>query len=308
MREPEEIPPPRLVGALDEIDRWRIEAEINTDSAVQALAREEEDLRRMVMEAQRQLNAIVALREEQEEYRKSLDRVRLMHERDAVAQSLQEEMASMVERAQALAARVAEREGRVRDRLRMPEVNQAIREHARFEESRPELSRLPADYRAIIEEQHRSALRRLDPILREVGAGLPSMGFPLMGVAILMAREPQEGVPQALVVILPVPYALYEEGHLWPDDACSLLAARFLAGLTRLLRAVGAIEAPVQYLSIQGCLTIQVWLGDHPIRGDLQELIQLELERISVEADELKAIGVEIFGLWLPPEILEGEG
>jgi hypothetical protein len=77
-----------------------------------------------------------------------------------------------------------------------------------------------------------------------------------------------------------------------------------VAAVTVLVAELGAPEAPLRYADLQGSLALQVWLGDHLIEGDLRERA---LERIGGAAEvgvELEAAGVEVYALWLAPELL----
>lgn len=67
--------------------------------------------------------------------------------------------------------------------------------------------------------------RGVGPLEREVPAG----------IGVLVSAEPASGPTRALLVVLPVPYAVYEEGAHRGEDLATALAFRSVAAVHELL-------------------------------------------------------------------------
>lgn len=296
-----------LVCVLDEVTRERSRLEVDLDGALTEIEREEASSRRAIEEGQRRLAALRELRREHEARLAGL--ATEMHQREwaAVRDGLGEDRDRLVARASLVHEAIVARESALNAELRQPELATALVEYQKYREAEPGLAAMPADYRAALTEQHRRVLRRLDPYISAANAGPPPLGVPPVGVGVIATVDPFEGRAQALVVVLPVPYEVYAEWSRRPEDLCSHLSYRMVAVVFRLLAVLGAPDAPVRYVSVHGCLAIQVWLGDHEVEGDLRERSLELIAMISEEAPELWAAGVELYTLWLRPDLLGEE-
>jgi hypothetical protein len=123
---------------------------------------------------------------------------------------------------------------------------------------------------------------------------------------VLVSSDPPFGRPEALVLVAPVPWAVYTEGSARAEDLCTRLAYRLVGALHGLLAEVGAQRAPVRFLDVEGCLAVQAWLGDHPVAGDLREQALAAIAAAVDGADELTAAAVDVYAAWLAPELVAG--
>jgi hypothetical protein len=191
--------------------------------------------------------------------------------------------------------------------LEEPELAGAVEEYLKFREAETSLAAMPPDYRDAIVSQHRRVLRRLEPYINAANAGPPPLDVPPVGIGVVASADPAEGVPEALVVVLPVPFAVYGEWNKREEDLASQIAFRLVAAVIQLLSSLGAADAPLRYVEVHGCLAIQVWLGDHEVEGDVRERALEAISGAAEEAPELWAAGVELYAVWLKSELLTEE-
>lgn len=296
---------PAILGVLDEISQWRAQADDERQRALQEVEREEETQRRAIEEAQRRLGALAALRIELDEKQIQVGAECHRREHRALRQGLAADQALLTERAARVLAATEARVAEIERRLAEPDLAAEVAEYETFDAEA--VAALPPGYRKAILAHHEEVRRRVDPLLAQLNAGPPAVEAEPAGICVLFATDPPEGPPEALVAVLPVPFAVYRDWAERPEDLCATLAYRVMAAVSRVLNAVDAATAPVQCLEVHGCLAIQVWLGDVEIRGELRERTLEEIEALREEAAELVAAKVELYGLWVRPGLLVEE-
>jgi hypothetical protein len=124
------------------------------------------------------------------------------------------------------------------------------------------------------------------------------------GVGVLVSAQPPAGPTQALLVVLPAPYSVYEEGTHRPEDLATWLSYRAVSAVHELLVSVGAVDATVRFASLHESLAIQVWLGEAPGGGDLREPVMEHLGTAFEAAPELHSAGLEVYAVWIAPDLL----
>lgn len=295
-----------LVTALERIGRARARVENEIDLALAEVAREESTNRRAIEEGHRRLVALRALRREQEARKAGLVGDLAAEEAEAVRAGLEADTERFLERARLVAEAVAARDARIEEDLKAPELAAALAEYQNYQDVAPTLGTMPPSIRKSVMEKHERVMRRLDPLIRAANSGPPPVAAPAMGIGVVAAADPPEGSPEALVVVFPVPYAVYSDWRERPEDLASQLCYRLLAALFGLLTDIGAADAPVQYDAVRGNLAVQVWLGDHTVTADLREATFEHFSQVYEEAIELWAAGVEVYTVWVRPELLLG--
>lgn len=307
-RRAEERPSPSaLVAGIDGVtrERGRLEAEIET--ALEDIAKEEALARRLLADCQRRIIALRELRLEQEERLDGLAGEMTSREWQVVHEGLRGDLGRFMERAAQVEALALAREEALETELAQPELAAAVEEHLRFRETEQALAAMPAPYREQVLTQHRRVLRRLEPYITAANAPAPTFEGPPLAVGVVAAADPADGQPEALVVVLPVPFAVYADWVGRREDLATALAYRMVASLFRMLATVGAADAPMRPAEVHGCLALQVWLGDHSVEGDLRERALEAIATAAVEGGELAAAGVELYALWLRPDLLTEE-
>lgn len=296
-----------LVETLASIGRRRARLEGEVEAAIQEVLREESVNRRAIEEGHRRLVALRALRREQEQRREAITAEVDEAELAALREGLGRDRERFLERVHLVQEAVAARDEQLEAELADPDLAASVAEYENYLQAEPTLATMPAAIRRSLQEKHERLSRKLAPTIRAANAAPPPLAAAPLGVGIVAAADPAEGPPEALVVVLPVPYAVFSDWKERPEDLATLLTYRVLAAVFRLLGVVGAADAPVQYDEVHGNLAIQVWLGDHAVEGDLRERTLDAIAGAYEEAAELWAAGVEIYTVWVRPELLTAE-
>ena len=287
---------------MNGIADWRARTATELDGALAAIAEEERALRRRIEDANRQAAALGSVRREQEERLVELDEETLRRKRTGVRQALKLDRALMEERADALLRWRQGHDDALGAGLDAPDTAAAMNEYL---DAQDRTAGVHGSLVASPEELLTPPARlRLDPYLRAAATPAPPLAAPSAGVGVVVSVDPPEGRPEALLIVLPVPWAVYAEATLREEDLCTLLAYRVVAALHVLLAEVGAPEALVRFADLQGNLAIQVWLGDTPVVIDLRERVMEAVAGAVEGAPELQAAVLEVNAVWLPPDLL----
>ncbi|MFZ5476495.1 MAG: hypothetical protein ACOZNI_06920 [Myxococcota bacterium] len=299
-----------LISILDEIGRLRERHEREIEATLGEIGHEQLAARQALEEARRRVAALAAIRRQQERAKEKSEDALVRREREAVRDGLRADRGALEERAAEVRAAIEERESELAERLHAdPEAEAALEAVQKYREVEHTLDRLPPSYRRALREKYDRARRRLDPFIAEVNNAPPPLPSHTIGIGVVLAMQPPDGRPEALVAVLPVPFAVHAEWATRPEDLCTTLSYRVVAAVFRLLREVGAPEAPVRFLEVHGSLAIQVWLGDSEVTGDFRERALDNVQRAWDEAVELGAASVEVYAAWLRPELLaEADG
>lgn len=159
---------------------------------------------------------------------------------------------------------------------------------------------------AAIRERKATVQRRLKPYLADAEAESTALTDDLYEIAVLAAIEPYEGPPSALALVLPVRATVFSEWTSHADDLEARLAWRVLGALSVALRDAGAADAPVRYDRFEGCLSIQVWLGDSDVSSSLRDALSRGFDRLHAEARDLSRARLDLFLAWVDAEMLSG--
>ena len=303
-------PAPRsLVEALEHAARERARLESEIESALGDLAKEELSNRKAIDEAYRRITALKLLKQEFEERKAGLGTAGFRHDWVAVRTGLLADRARFMRKVEEVRAAVKARDAQIVEALQAPELTAAMAEYERFQtEIEPSLGTLPPAYRsAVIETQERNR-RRLAPWIVAANAPAPNIVGPMEPIGVVACASPADGRPEALVLVMPLPFELYRDWAAREEDLAAIFAYRVVTAVFRLLREIGADDAPVEYFEVHECLALQVWLGDHAIRGDLREQTLEHIGRAYEDGPELTGASVEVYGVWLRPELLTEDG
>ena len=295
---------PQLVASLEIVDRWRVDTEAEVDRQLHEIDDEEQRLSASIAELQRQLKAGGALREEVGLRRAELDGEQVERTRDAVLTALELEGASLEARAALYDGTCRAREARISNMLGDAAIAGLEDAIEQFLEAEPTLELLPAGYRKVLQSHHESVNRQLKPVFEAIESEPEPVDAALDGFSLVLSLDPVEGRPEALALIVPVPYETYARWSDRGEDLHALLAYRIIGAVAAALRAVGASDAPIQYAPYEGRLAVQVWLGDSQVQGDIREVLGAEIERIKDEATELRVARLVPVAVWLAPEAI----
>lgn len=310
MSEASEPSVPQLVVSLEIVERWREETETEVTRQIKEIDEEEERLNANIAELQRQLKAVAALREEMQVRLTELDDEELARIREAVLSGLESEAPLLAERdiawTDACTARASGVEALVED----PRVAALLEEFRQFAEVEPTLDLLPAGYRRALLAHHEEVKRELQPVIAAAQADPEPMDLDPAGFTLIASLDPPDGPPEALAVIVPVPFDTYARWSEQREDLHSLIAYRVVGALSALLAEVGAADAPMQYAPYEDKLAVQVWLGDSEVTGDIRSTFEALIDGLKREAAELRVTRLEPYLVWLSPDAIipeEGE-
>jgi hypothetical protein len=163
----------------------------------------------------------------------------------------------------------------------------------------------PGIQRAIARRQQGAAAKLL-PHLLAAEADADPIDAELAPVAVVASLEPITGPPTALQLLLPVPATVWSDPARHGDSLVARLAWRIVAALAVALRDCDADDAPIRFASDNDNLSIQVWLADAEVRGDVKDALSAGFDRINEESGELRAANVELYVAWLDPDMIVG--
>ena len=126
-----------------------------------------------------------------------------------------------------------------------------------------------------------------------------------IAVAVMGSVDaPDGGSPEALAIIVPVPFETCSKWSERAEDLASLIAYRVIGAVGRMLQEVGAADAPLQYAEYENALAIQVWLGDSKVDGNVQRMLDDQLDEINGKAAEFEASKLRVQMVWVEPEVV----
>lgn len=295
---------PRMAQAFEEVRRWREARQRETEARLAEVRAEQERLRADIVDLQRQIETLDELAARVAAEAASLGGEERRRTREAVQQGLQAEAEVIRRRDALLRQALARREERVGALLAQPDIARLVEEFEQFQEAEATLSMLPEGYRRAILAHHETVKERLRPLMEAVQAPLAPHDGDAESITILASMSPSPSSVETLVVILPVPFAVFEEGSDRAEDLATAVAYRLVGVVSASLAQVGQPDAMMQYLDYQGLLALQIWFGEDRPHGDLREIFTEQLDRAREQATELHAAGVELYTAWMDPEVL----
>jgi len=295
---------PRLIAELEAITRWRESAEEEAATQLSEVDAEEARLREGIKALERQILGLEELREQIRGRVGRLDGEEIARSYGAVVSALQADRDTTSERATLLRQRVREDRDKAEALLQDPELSRAIDEFEKFRGMEPGLGSLPQSYRKAILDHHQQVKRRLAPVLKLLEGPSEPVDAPTQGIALVASVDVVEERPESLVLVLPLDADLYNDWESRGDGLEAHLAYRMVAAASELAIRAGVPAAPISYRSFEGRLTIQVWFGEQKITGDVKELAAEILDQVRFDASELGLAALELYTLWLPPEVL----
>jgi hypothetical protein len=126
-------------------------------------------------------------------------------------------------------------------------------------------------------------------------------------VACVEENPDVAGRIQALSVILPVSANIHSSWALNElEEIGHRLAYRWVAALSSALQSIGAGDAPIIYDQYAECLSIDIWLNDCELLGDIKVAVTKAHESW-VSSNELQVVqcGQEL--IWVTPNYLTFE-
>ena len=305
-------PTSAMHAALAEVERWRTDSLAEVDRREAHLHSEAARLKAEIAELQRQLQALDALHIENSEKREAIAEQAEQQIHGALLKGLEGDAALLTARAADYAEALEDRDAAVAAMLEAPGTSEKVDAFEKFERDRSSvLAALPTIYHAVIFQQHEVLRQELAPLFQALSSEISPLPVPPAEVTLVASIDPAEGSPEALAVLLPVPFDIYAQGSEREEDLLALVAYRVVGAVSGALKRVGAPDAPVQYAPYeygQGQLAIQVWLADSAVSGDLRAALEAELATVNARASEVRACALRVAVSWQSPEVIAPGG
>lgn len=306
MADSEQVQSP-LVQAIEEVGRWREGQEQEARARLDEIRLEQERLEADIEALRRQIAELAELRAEVDADLGALPALETARTRAAVETGLDAEAELLVDLEPIYSDALKAREDRVAALLAQPDVARLVTEFEQFQALEPTLANLPPGYRDAILAHHGTVRERLAPVVEASRAPLAVAERDATSITVVASLNPSEGEAEALVLILPLAFEVYEEWSERSEDLRAVLAYRVIAAVGAALEEVGVPDAAMQFADYRGLLAVQVWFGAETPAGDVREALSHEIERLSEEAVELLAVRLELYTAWLDPKVVTGE-
>ncbi len=307
---------PKLVTALEEIERWRQESDSEAEREQNEIAEEQERLQREIEERNSELAGLVSRKTQVDAAKAGFPAEQLDRRRAASLKNLASDRGLVAARGSLYGDQVKARERRVQDLIEKPQYNKLVTEYEEFQDVEIGLDSLPKSYRGAILAHHANVKKELAPVFDAMSAEIEPVDAQGIGVAIVGSIDaPEGGPPEALAVIVPTPFETCSNWSERNEDLAALVAYRVVACVGQMLSEVGAADAPLQYAEYENALAIQVWLGDSEVKGNLARVLDDLIDEMNGKSAEFEAGRMRLQMVWVEPEVVapdendeDGEG
>lgn len=292
---------PKLSAELESIRNWREEREAGCRRDLNQIDEEDNRLHQKLAEIQRKLSENAQLREHvlAQLHQLPIDEGRRSH--NVLLDTLGTDHKFVIERSNALRGAFLEQQAALQARLDDPAVSDMIGEYESFKELEPALSNMPPSYRKVALDHHESLRSRLLPLF-ELAQGTPGpLEQPVVPVGIICSVDPEEGAPTAFAVIVPTDYNTYRDWALQDQGLQTVIGYSLVGSISQVLHRCGAANAPVAFRNYEGCLAIQVWLGNQNVKGDLVEIATEIIESSARLCPDIEAARLVCKAVWVSP-------
>jgi hypothetical protein len=297
---------------IEDVAKWQNDKERDYLRKEKEFERQEADVRAKIQDFQDKLKALGIQKQNTINELSQLGTKTLSRTREALYQGLRSAQALLVERDVLLQKQIKAREERITTLMKTPEMAQKVADYIEFNED-PEaiLSKMPPGYRSIVTAHHDQVRKDLEPLFKATNAPLDKVKASMTGLSVVAFVDPPEGKPNALAVLLPIPFSTYSDWATAPhENLFHKLFYRINDALTTMLKKVGVSNIPIQEEEYDEFLLITVYLEDTKVVGDMKTAFNAEIQRIQRSASELDVVQLQLDTIWLSPDVIvpdEGE-
>lgn len=298
-----------LYLAITELGKWRQAEERRLKNDHAMLRRKTTEVEQQISDLQAELEKLKHSIIDNTEESQNLSSVEHKRGNLAILQGLTSGRSVLEERDEAYQAVVTERMAAVAIMLKNPKISETVAEFEQFHTVEGTLSALPESYRAAILKHHAQVRENLSPIFNTLDAPLPQQEVPPTVVAVVACLEPNPDVPdrfQALSIILPVSAEVNSSWALGHEAIGHRLAYRWIAALSFALNSLGAGNAPIRYDQYADCLSIDIWLNDCELLGDIKVAVGNAFEKWT-SSNELNVVQCSQELIWVTPDYISQE-
>ncbi len=299
-----------LVHQLKQVQEWGERQAAHWEQKQAELTRTIQQTEQDIQQLTKRLEELKAQKVDFEQQVSQRESEVVQRMKEAVRSGLQAAEETLVTRNVLLGQQRKQRQDRVENVLNEPKFQEKIAEYRQFQETKAQLLKLPSSYRNAILQHHEVVRKELEPIFMAADQPLPKTNKPAKSVGLIASIEPNFIQPEAMAVIVPVPFDIYTQPSAGEDNLQQVLAYRCVGAITSALHKIGLREVDFNFGEHNGYLSIQVWLEGKKLNGDIRQSISLEFQQLRDYASELQAIRLGVEVTWLGVDLLtdsEGE-
>ena len=226
---------------------------------------------------------------------------------EALLSGLKKSQKLIEERIGVLKEQRSKRSKQVQSLLDDPKFKEKIVEFEEFQNLQETLKSLPASYRSAVLQHHSQVRQDLQPIFQAASQPLDKSTQPMKSIGLVAAIEPNFETPEAMALLIPVPFEVYVSPKGGEDGLLEIVAFRCCGAITAALKKIGLKEASIQFETFQGFLSMQIWLGGVKLAGNIQQAFDMELDKVQKTANEFQATQLSFDVTWVNPVVLGGE-
>ncbi len=232
------------IETLDEtvasLEQWRSEEGAKHNAELAEAEQEMDSLRKAVTNLEEQIKALEEFKSEVESRASSLPGRAISRGNDAIFSALATQSEALAARAALVSAAEAERSAALPAALAESDVGELVTEYRQFKEQvEPTLAALPESYRSVILTHHEGVANKLQDHLASRLAAPVQIEGDALEVQVAFAIDAYEGVPELLVVVVPVSEATHSDWQNRDEDLQTWLAARVAQAVYQAAKASG---------------------------------------------------------------------
>ena len=296
--------PSNLIQALQGVKEWRRQRDQFYDDMELQHSSKLRQLHQQIEQLHSQINQVEAKQSEARAAAETLNDQEQNRRRIAVLSGLAEDKAAINQRTPFYRRLISARNQRIQAIMEEPEIRANVMEYEQFLEVQDQLEHFPTTYQTAMLSHHKKVMQQLTPLFNAVSEPLGTVEIEQQTLGIVAAVDPQEGVPEAIAIILPVPFEVYQDLSVQEEGVEHLVAYRLVAAVSSMLNRCGVADAAVYMEDYQSFLSIHAWLGDTEMVADVKSALQQEFEKIHKVASELRSLRLGFELAWVEPEVI----
>lgn len=297
------VPKSEISQLYDSVKDWKKQREKEISSQITDAKKRKKQLEDDIRKLQKQLQDTVSLEETLQVQQTNLDAEELQQMQQGLVKGLQASKQLLEQRNTLLQQSRKIRQDRVDSIVQESQYKELITEYQQFQKSQEQLQQLPVSYRQAILQHHANVRQQLQPIFLATTQPLVKTEKPAVSVGLVASIEPNFTEPEAMAIVLPVPFSVYTHPVAGDDSLVQVLSYRCCAAITAALKRVGLKQVSFHFEDFQGLLSIQLWLEKQKPSGDIKQALFLEMEKMRQQSSELRATNVHVDVSWVDPAL-----
>ena len=297
------VPKSEISQLYDSVKDWKKNRENELSTQISDAIKRKKQLENDIRKLQKQFEEMVVLEETLQAQQTQIEVEELQRLQQGLTQGLQTSKEVLEQRNAVLQQSRKIRQDRVDSIVQESQYKELIAEYQQFQKSQEQLQQLPVSYRQAILQHHANVRQQLQPIFLATTQPLVKTEKPSISVGLVASVEPNFTEPEAMAIVLPVPFTVYTHPVAGEDSLVQVLSYRCCAAITAALKRVGLKQVSFHFEDFQGLLSIQLWLNKQKPSGDIKQALFLEIEKMRQQSSELRATNVHVDVSWVDPAL-----